>query len=575
MPLRDQEIFLVIAMTLWPIASKLLFLFFSSNERDMSGFSSLQYESFPDSRRLEMREAAKRMFYVGYENYMQYAFPQDELDPVHCRGRGPDKQNPSNININDVLGNFSLTLLESLGTLAILGNASEFKRAVQLVLDKVDFNVESTVQVFETNIRVLGSLLSTHLLIRDPDQPFGDLVPDGYSDDLLSMATDLASRLLSAFENTTNGIPYPRVNLRHGVPSPSRNDTCTSGAGSLLVEFGILSRLIGDPVYEGYARRAVDTLWEKRDPETGLLGNSINIHSGEWIGKMSGIGAGLDSFYEYLLKSYILFGEKDDLKRFNAIYSSIIRYVKKGEDCLTEPLIPDKIPIYANVDMESGEIMNSWIDSLSAFFSGLQVLKGDVVDAVCSHALYYTIWRRFGALPERFNWKSKSPDVLFYPLRPELVESTYLLYRATRNPFYLHVGSEILESLEKHSRAKCGYTTLHNVVDKTQEDRMESFFLSETCKYLYLLFDQENYLNRRESEYLFTTEGHPIRIDKRWREKRWDESSHEADLLNGKVTPTNNSMKSLECAGLPNAWRYSLPLDRRILYQIERLVGLT
>jgi hypothetical protein len=60
-----------------------------------------------------------------------------------------------------------------------------------------------------------------------------------------------------------------------------------------------------------------------------------------------------------------------------------------------------------------------------------QVLKGDVSEAVCSHALYYTIWRRYDALPERFNWKMKAPDVHFYPLRPELVESTYLLYRVT------------------------------------------------------------------------------------------------------------------------------------------------
>lgn len=35
--------------------------------------------------------------------------------------------------------------------------------------------------------------------------------------------------------------------------------------------------------------------------------------------------------------------------------------------------------------------------------------------------------------------------------------------------------------------ARCGYATLHNVMDKTKEDRMESFFLSETCKYLYLV----------------------------------------------------------------------------------------
>lgn len=59
----------------------------------------------------------------------------------------------------------------------------------------------------------------------------------------------------------------------------------------------------------------------------------------------------------------------------------------------------------------------------------VQVLKGDIREAVCSHALFYTLWRRFGALPERFDFHSMTPNVPFYPLRPELVESTYMLYQ--------------------------------------------------------------------------------------------------------------------------------------------------
>lgn len=59
------------------------------------------------------------------------------------------------------------------------------------------------------------------------------------------------------------------------------------------------------------------------------------------------------------------------------------------------------------------------------------MLNGDVDDAICLHAFYYAIWKRFGALPERYNWQLQAPDVLFYPLRPELVESTYLLYQVT------------------------------------------------------------------------------------------------------------------------------------------------
>ena len=82
------------------------------------------------------------------------------------------------------------------------------------------------------------------------------------------------------------------------------------------------------------------------------------------------------------------------------------------------------------------------------------MLAGDIDEAICTHALYYAIWRRYDGLPERYNWHLKAPDVLFYPLRPELVESTYLLYQATKNPFYLHVGKEIMDSLNKYSKVR-------------------------------------------------------------------------------------------------------------------------
>ena len=267
---------------------------------------SARYGHFPESLRLEMLSEARKMFEFGYNCYMECAFPQDELDPIHCRGRGPDVANPDNININDVLGDYSLTLVDALDTLAIMGNASEFRRAVQLVVDHVNFDkpntvqesairlifcqfarklatrkyrnrmshvqemhfkslfwgvhesttwetyfslsrvgfqirISNTFQVFEANIRALGGLLSAHLLMEDPSEPFGRLSPDWYMGDLLTLAHDLADRLLVAFA-TENGIPHPRVNLLHGVPEDGYKESCTAGIGSLILELGMLSR---------------------------------------------------------------------------------------------------------------------------------------------------------------------------------------------------------------------------------------------------------------------------------------------------------------------------------------------
>jgi mannosidase alpha-like ER degradation enhancer 1 len=103
--------------------------------------------------------------------------------------------------------------------------------------------------------------------------------------------------------------------------------------------------------------------------------------------------------------------------------------------------------------------------------------------------MYFAIWKRFGALPERFNWNTKDIDIATYPLRPELFESTYMLYQATKDPYFLLVGEKMLNDLEKASKVPCGYATVQDVRTFTHDDRMESFFLSETLKYLYLLFD--------------------------------------------------------------------------------------
>uniref|UniRef100_A0A667X0Q2 alpha-1,2-Mannosidase n=1 Tax=Myripristis murdjan TaxID=586833 RepID=A0A667X0Q2_9TELE len=475
-----------------------------------------RYSSFPDALKAKMKDMAREMFYFGYDNYMKYAFPDDELNPIDCEGRGPDILNPSNININDVLGNYSLTLIDTLDTLLVLGNVTEFHRAVRLVIDTVSFDKDSTVQVFEANIRILGSLISAHILLTDPKHPFGKVGLEGYDNELLHLAHDLAVRLLPAFENTSTGIPYPRVNLKTGVPPDSINETCTAGAGSLLVEFGILSRLIGDSTFEWVARRAVRALWNLRSNETGLLGNVVNIQTGQWVGKQSGLGAGMDSFYEYLLKSYILFGEKEDFRMFQAAYESIQNHLRRGRESCNEG--EGDPPLYVNVNMFNGQIMNTWIDSLQAFFPGLQVLSGDVENAICLHAFYYAIWRRFGALPERFNWQLQAPDVLFYPLRPELVESTYLLYQ---------------------------------------------------------LFDEDNPLHKSENKYIFTTEGHVVPIDRRFREKQWNdmfpcEEGALAEKQTNKWPPSNTS----NCDRIPVERRYALPLKSVYMRQIDHMVGL-
>ncbi|XP_019855099.1 PREDICTED: ER degradation-enhancing alpha-mannosidase-like protein 1 [Amphimedon queenslandica] len=585
---RDLLCLLIVTMnSLWSILPHLYMLFdyqpvrTNRNTSYYVQMTSIVHKSFPESERLRMINETRAMFYHGYNNYMRHAFPHDELDPIHCSGRGHDWNDPSNININDALGDYSLTLIDALSTLVVMGDSERFMEAVEYISHNITFDHCPTVQVFEANIRVIGSLLSSHLIITEADKRLGDFRPLHYSDELLHVAHDLAERLLPAFENTATGLPHPRVNLCHGVPSGGVPETCTAGAGSLILEFSILSRLVGDPIYENLARRAVRTLWDLRHPRTGLVGNVVNIHSGDWIGPMSGIGAGVDSFYEYLLKSFILFGEREDLEMFTEFYKNIMKYMRKGCCSCLDIIINDKwlqSPLYVNVNYNSGKLYNFWFDSLSASFAGLQVLAGDLDEAICTHALYYTLWRKYESLPERYDWKAKSPSVSFYPLRPELAESTYLLYQATHNPFYLHVGTDILNSINKHMKAKCGYATLHDVITKEKEDRMESFFLSEMCKYLYLLFDTDHVINKHSANYLFTTEGHVIPISSTLHRKQWEEESGHGQCRNyyrgRSMSRINETMLSTSCNVYSNIRRHSLPLVKEHFTELENFIGL-
>ena len=128
----------------------------------------------------------------------------------------------------------------------------------------------------KTNLKnhcsVIGSLLSTHMLLTNENPYLGDFTMDDYDGYLLTMAHDLAIRLSVAFENTTTKLPYPRVNLMHGVLPGTINETCTAGAGSLLLEFGILSKLLDDNIFENTVRNVNAKLWEFRNKNTNLLG---------------------------------------------------------------------------------------------------------------------------------------------------------------------------------------------------------------------------------------------------------------------------------------------------------------
>uniref|UniRef100_A0A8C6PYK1 alpha-1,2-Mannosidase n=1 Tax=Nothobranchius furzeri TaxID=105023 RepID=A0A8C6PYK1_NOTFU len=400
------------------------------------------------------------MFDHAYGSYMKHAYPADELMPLSCKGRVRG-QEPNRGDIDDSLGKFSLTLIDTLDTLVVLNKLEEFEEAVRKAVSDVRFDNDVVVSVFETNIRVLGGLLGGHVMA-DLLKQRGEKM-QWYHDELLHMAVELGHRLLPAF-NTTSGLPFPKVNLRYGIVNPlsrtgTESDTCTACAGTMILEFAALSRLSGESVFEEHARKALDVLWERRQKGSDLVGTVINIHNGEWVRRESGVGAGIDSYYEYLMKAYILLGDHVFLQRFNTHYSAIMKYISQP-------------PLLLNVHMHNPTVgVRSWMDSLLAFFPGLQVLRGDLKPAIETHEMLYQVTKQHKFLPEAFTTEFRVHWGQ-HLLRPEFAESTYYLYKATGDPYYLRVGQSIVEKLNTYARVPCGFAAVQDVRTGTHEDRL-------------------------------------------------------------------------------------------------------
>ena len=158
---------------------------------------------------------------------------QDELKPLTC---GPLFRDPdvTNHGINDIHANVSMTLLDILSTLPLI-HPTALPDALDKVVSQVSFDQNVKVQVFELTIRALGALLSTYqYLDKLPVDPSaqadligvkGKVDMRRHKERILEMALDLGKRLLPAFETPT-GIPYARVNLRHGVEKGESQETC-------------------------------------------------------------------------------------------------------------------------------------------------------------------------------------------------------------------------------------------------------------------------------------------------------------------------------------------------------------
>ncbi|KAH7445716.1 hypothetical protein KP509_01G021300 [Ceratopteris richardii] len=439
----------------------------------------------------ERRDKVKAAMVHAWSSYEKYAWGMDELLPQSRRG-------------SNEFGGLGATIVDSLDTLYIMGLDAEFQKAKQWVAANMTFDKYYDASVFETTIRVLGGLLSAY-----------DLSQDSM---FLNKAKDLADRLLPAW-NTPTGIPFTTINLQTG----HAHNSGWTGGSSVLADLGTeqveligLSQRTRNPLYMEKAENVIKKLKEVF-PADGLLPMFISPHSGKPTTSKVTFGAMGDSFFEYLLKVWIL-GNKTEAVN---LYWEMWQQSMEGLQTLTKKSSPSGFLYIA----ERSSSLIDKMDELACFAPGMLALGS--MNAPSEKApVYLNLAKEL--VKTCYNFYARSPTKLagenylfrqgqdmvvgtsWNIQRPETVESLMYLWRATGDNIYRDWGWNIFQAFEKQGRIDSGYVGLRDVNTGVKDDKMQSFFLAETLKYLYLLFSPSDLIPL--NEWVFNTEAHPIRI---------------------------------------------------------------
>ncbi len=414
-------------------------------------------------------DMVKTEFLHAWNAYKQYAWGHDALRPLSKSYR--DWYSTPLV----------MTPVDAFDTMELMRLKKEAADAKLLIFERLSFHKDIEVQSFEITIRLLGGLIAAYQL--DGDSRF------------MELAEDLARRLLPVFDSPT-GMPYRYVNLLTGKTRDPLNNPAE--IGTCLVEFGMVSKITRNPVYYNKAKNAVVQLFNRRS-KIGLVGTVINVQTGVWIDSTSHISGMIDSYYEYLLKSWLLFGDKDCKAMWDSSITAINRYLA---DSTANGLW------YCQVNMETGKRTGTSYGALDAFFPAVLALSGDTARAARLQESSFRMWNLYGIEPESIDYTTMKVTNAHYVLRPEIIESAYYLHHYTKDPRYLKMGEVFYQNLVKYCRTDSGYAALKDVTTKEQLDQMDSFFLAETLKYLYLLFAPEDALPF--DKVIFNTEAHPM-----------------------------------------------------------------
>ncbi|KAI0918074.1 hypothetical protein AcV5_002851 [Taiwanofungus camphoratus] len=480
--------------------------------------------------------AVRNAFLHAYSGYQEYAADADELLPL----------------TDDAVNNFNgwgVTLVDGLDTMWIMGLYDDFYRTMPIFANMTfSLDERSYAPFFETVIRYLGGLLSAYSLSGEPV--------------LLTRADDLGRMLLPAF-NTSTGLPMYAVNTITGTTRPgwSKGAVLWSEALSCQLEYKYLAHLTGRRHYYDYVERIMDVMRDA-DVHEGMFPTKWDIISGSPLNSHFSVGAFADSAHEYLLKQWLLTSKSEHKARhlYMRASSSIIKHLLY--------ITPERQLLYVT-DIDNGHPSHTF-EHLSCFLPGLLALGAHTLPLSkhdkqlhewAARGLAYTCWITYADQPTGLgpdemamefvrspgnpydgrwldlveNWEAEGrpggvpPGLAEVPprragqrdyvarktgyyLRPETVESFYILWRTTGDERWRERGWSVFQAIERETKTSSGYASLASVEESPapKRDEMPSFFLAETLKYLYLLFTDDELIPL--DQWVFNTEAHPLPV---------------------------------------------------------------
>jgi mannosyl-oligosaccharide alpha-1,2-mannosidase len=502
-------------------------------------------ESGTDLRiRTDRQQAVKNAFTRCWASYRNSAWLKDELSPLS----GLSRQS---------FGGWAATLVDSLDTLYIMGMEDELEEAIEAAAT-IDFtsSTDNIVNIFETTIRYLGGFLSAYDLTQNKI--------------LLNKAVEVGEMLYVAFD-TPNHMPITRWDWQkaaNGYPQVAWENCLVSEIGSLSLEFTRLSQLTGDPKwYDAIAR--ITRMFDEQQSSTNLPGMwpvSVDAeHMNLTKDSFFSLGGMSDSTYEYFPKEYALLGGLDPI--YEKLYLESMAIAQQY--LFFRPMTHDEADVLISGNARAISTNDISLDPqfqhLTCFVGGMLALGGKLFSRPqdietgrkltdgCIWAYNYlpsgimpetsylipcssrencswnsTVWKdevllkayasgstaetadqiiREQLLPPGFTSVSDTR----YILRPEAIESIFILYRITGDPTLRDAAWKMFSTIQERTETEWANAELDDVrVERpSKTDRMESFWLAETLKYFYLIFSEPTLISL--DEFVFNTEAHPFR----------------------------------------------------------------